>query len=240
MIFELVITTLLFAQQDITLPDSIKGEPGVFIPITAVTKGEIVQFVPLDSGLSVFPPNLLTDKKTTVVVAAKSGRYRVLAYTSINNLPSSPAITTLVVGVPDDKPPEPKPPEPKPPEPKPPEPKPDPEFADALKSIYGGLQEEDKAESLKKLLLIYEYALKEVDNKTYNTSGSLFSAIRMFSAKTLKKEKIDAIRETISNKTDEEVGKANLDPTTVLTDDLRKKIKNNFDKIVTILRGLNV
>jgi len=77
---------LCLGQADITLPPSTKAEVGVFVPITATTKGEIVQFVAIDPGLSIFPANLLVDKKTTVVVSAKPGKYRVLAYTSIEKI----------------------------------------------------------------------------------------------------------------------------------------------------------
>lgn len=242
MFLQYALTFLLFSQ-DITLPETIKGEPSVFIPITAVTKGEVVQFVPLDAGLSVFPANLLTDKKTTVVVAGKSGRYRVLAYTSINNMPSNPAITTLIVGNPGpDKPDKPDPDKPDKPDPDKPDPdkpnvKPDQEFLDAVKSIYGGLQEPDKAASVKKLVAIYQLGLKEIDNPTHKTTGELFSAVRTFAYKNLPQGKIEPIREMLADKTDTEVGteiNTSLDAATKL------KIKNNFNKILTALGGLNV
>ena len=93
---------LAFAQvggtPDILLPDTIKAQVGAFVPITAQTKGDVVKFVALDPGLSVFPANLLSDKKTTVVVATKNGSYRILAYTSINNIPTDPAFTTVIIG----------------------------------------------------------------------------------------------------------------------------------------------
>lgn len=240
MFLQLVASFLIFGQ-DITLPETIKGEPSVFIPITAVTKGEIVQFVPLDSGLSVFPSNLLTDKKTTVVVASKAGRYRVLAYTSIDNKPSNPAITTLIVGNSPDPgpvPPGPVPPGPgpMPPNPVPPTP-PDQEFNDAVQSMYGGLQESDKAASVKKLISIYSYALKEVDNPIHKTQGDLFANIKLFANKTLAAGKIDSIREMCADKSDSEIG---TDSKTALTTEVRSKIKANFNKILTALGGINV
>ena len=242
MFLQYALTFLLFSQ-DITLPETIKGEPSVFIPITAVTKGEVVQFVPLDAGLSVFPANLLTDKKTTVVVAGKAGRYRVLAYTSINNIPSNPAITTLIVGNPGpdkpdpDKPDKPDPDKPDKPDPDKPNVKPDQEFLDAVKSIYGGLQEADKAASVKKLLSVYQYGLKEVDNPTHKTTGELFATIRTFSFKNLPQGKIEPIREMLADKTDKEVG---TDINTSLDAAAKQKIKNNFNKILIALGGLNV
>lgn len=235
------VASLLIFGQDITLPETIKGEPSVFIPITAVTKGEIVQFVPLDSGLSVFPSNLLTDRKTTVVVASKAGKYRVLAYTAIDNKPSSPAITTLIVGNPgpDPLPPNPVPPTPPgpmPPNPVPPTP-PDQQFNEAVQSMFGGLQEQDKSASVKKLINIYSFALKEVDNPNYKTQGDLFAAVKTFSNRNLQSGKIDSIREMCADKSDAEIG---TDSNTSLTPEVRTKIKANFNKILTALGGINV
>lgn len=236
MFLQLVASFLIFGQ-DISLPETIKGEPSVFIPITAVTKGEIVQFVPLDSGLSVFPSNLLTDKKTTVVVASKAGRYRVLAYTSIDNKPSNPAITTLIVGNAPEPGPIPPGPGPVPPVPPTPPTPPDQEFNEAIQSMYGGLQESDKAASVKKLLSIYSFALKEVDNPMHKTQADLFNAVKSFSSRTLAAGKIDSIREMCADKSDAEIG---TDSKTVLTPEVRSKIKANFNKILTALGGINV
>lgn len=108
--------------QSLTLPPEVKGEPGAFISIPAATTGKIVQWVALDAGLAVFPVELLKDSKTAVVSGPK-GRYRLLAYTSIKDAPSAPAITVVVIG--EAPPVPPKPPGPDP-EPKPPTPDPAP------------------------------------------------------------------------------------------------------------------
>ncbi len=84
----------------VDIPSEVKGDVGSFITVTGKTEGVTVRFVALDPGLSVFPPNLLTDKKSTVVVAAKSGRYRLLAYSSIKDDPTEPFVVTVVVGDP--------------------------------------------------------------------------------------------------------------------------------------------
>lgn len=85
----------------VTLPSEIKGEPAAFITVRAkVEGGKWVKYAALDSGLSVFPAELLADKTVTVVVAAKPGRYRVLAYSGSEAEGSEPAVTTIVVGSP--------------------------------------------------------------------------------------------------------------------------------------------
>ena len=217
---------------DILLPDTVKAQVGSFIPITAQTKGEVVRFVALDPGLNVFPSNLLSDKKTTVVVATQNGRYRILAYTSINNIPTEPAFTTVIVGDVNPTPPNPGPgPNPTPPNPNVPD-----ELADSIKGIFGGLQEPDKADSAKKLAQVYELAVLEVDNPKYSNLGQLYSAVRAISFQNIKADKLNPIREVIANELDKVVG---TDPNIKLDDSTKKKIKGQFNRVAKILGGLN-
>lgn len=229
-IFLAVFLAFSQSQPEVLLPDVIKADIGAFVPITAQTKGEVVRFVSLDPGLNVFPANLLADKKSTVVTATVKGRYRVLAYTSINNLPTSPAFTTVIVG--DDNPaPNPGPgpnPGPMPPN--------NDDFADGLRGIYGGLQEKDKADSVKKLAQVYDLAILEVDNQAYKNLGQLYSAIRSLSFQNIKADKINPIRETIANELDKFLG---TDPNASLDDNLRRKCKTQFTRMSKILGGLN-
>lgn len=103
--------------QNIEMPATVTGDPGQFIAIRPTkTDGKIVQYFPLDAGLSVFPAALLNDTTATVVTAVKVGRYRLLAYTALGDKPSLPVIVTVVVG---DGKPEPIPVPPVPPMPVP-------------------------------------------------------------------------------------------------------------------------
>ena len=83
----------LFAQPSI----DIKSKPSQFVTISTSLSGDIVKYVTLDAGLSVFPSELLADKKKTVVVAAKNGVYKILAYTAKDNIPSDPVIINLII-----------------------------------------------------------------------------------------------------------------------------------------------
>ena len=83
----------LFAQTSI----DIKSKPAQFVTISTSLSGDIVKYVTLDAGLSVFPSELLADKKKTVVVAAKNGVYKILAYTAKDNIPSDPVIINLII-----------------------------------------------------------------------------------------------------------------------------------------------
>lgn len=84
--------------QKVELPAEVKAEPGTFAVVTATTDCKTLQWVSLDQGLSLIPPELLRDSKAAVVMAGRSGRYRLLAYGALGDAPSRPAITTVVVG----------------------------------------------------------------------------------------------------------------------------------------------
>jgi len=219
-------------QVDLVLPQTVQAQVSAFVPVTATTKGETVVFVSLDPGLNVFPSNLLVDKKTTVVVASKEGRYRLLAYTCLNNVPSQPAFTTIIVGNPA---PNPNPPVPVPPNPDPNPPVVDPLF-DAVKGIYGGLQESDKAESVRRLKQAYELGVIESDNTSYKTLGDLYQAVRSASVQSLKGDKILPVREVLADELDKVLG---TDPNAQLTPELRKKCKDTFARVTKVLGGLN-
>lgn len=83
---------------DLTLPPEVAGQPGAFVPVPATTEGETVRWVVIDPGLNLFPSDLLRDSRTAVVTAPVAGRFRVLAYTAIDGVPSEPAVTTVVIG----------------------------------------------------------------------------------------------------------------------------------------------
>lgn len=100
---------------DIKVAD-VKGKVGQFISVKAETTGKKVQWVAIDSGLNLFPIELLKDTKTAVVTVSSPGKYRLLAYTAEGDEPSVPAVATIdVEGVVPPAPP--VPPDPTPPTP---------------------------------------------------------------------------------------------------------------------------
>lgn len=99
------------------VPDKVEGDADDWIIVTATTEGKVVRWVSMDPGLKVFPSELLKDSKTIVVSARVPGSYRLLAYTSIADLPTQPAYCTVVVG--GTAPPIPPTPNPNPPTPGP-------------------------------------------------------------------------------------------------------------------------
>lgn len=243
MFSSILASCLLIFSQDITLPETIKAPVGTFVPITANTKGEDVVFVTLDPGLSVFPSNLLVDRKTTVVVAAQEGRYRVLAYTAIGGKPTQPAYTTVVVGnpKPDDNKPKPDDNKPKPDDnkPKPDDNKPIPPenpLATTLRGIYGGLQESDKSESIKRLRQIYELAVVQSDNPEFKTLGQLYANVRSAAIQSIRNDKVVPIREAIANELDNMLG---TEASKLLDPAMRLNCKQAFKMVSNALGGLN-
>lgn len=157
-----MILSLILLCGQLTVPPEIKGPVSGFIPVTAVTEGKAVKYVPLDAGLQVFPPGLLVNPKSTVVVAGKSGRYRLLCYSSVGDIPTDPVITTIVVG---DQ------------SPVPPPTPPDNELTEALAGIYGGLQDPAKAQKLLQYIDCYRRCVPVVRDTTLTTTEKLYQVL---------------------------------------------------------------
>lgn len=142
--------------QTVTLPKEVVGGVSAFIPVSAETDGEIVKWKALDAGLNVFPADLLRSTKTTIVISPKAGRYRLLAYTAKDNIPSDPAETVVIVG--DDPGPTPPVP-PVPPTPPDPPPVPPADFLALTKAVAALAK--DKPQDQKALV-----------KKVYETTGA--------------------------------------------------------------------
>lgn len=92
----------------VTLPPEIGAKSGAFIVINAQTDCSQVKWYSVDSGLTLLPPELLRDSKTTIAIAQAGGRYRVLAWAAKGDIPSEIAVCTIVVdGAPPGPPPAP-------------------------------------------------------------------------------------------------------------------------------------
>lgn len=168
----------------ISLPKEVKGDVGDWIVVEATTDGKQVRWVAMSSALKVFPTQLLKDSKSAVVQANRPGRYRLLAYTAVGDVPSDPVITYIVVtNGPDPEPPtppDPKPPGPTPPVPPvPPGPPPDPVDAFTAK-IRAALASDpgtapDKAKHAAALSGFYAAMARHVDKKQVATVGDLLA-----------------------------------------------------------------
>ncbi len=153
----------LLALGQLVVPAEVRGEVAEFISVIASTDGKVVRYVALDQGLQVFPSSLLANQRATVVTSARPGRYRLLAYTSVADIPTEPVITTVIIG--GSTPPVPPPPPP------------DNALAEALAGIYGGSQERDKAATLARLITLYRAAPATIRSPMITTTEQLYAAL---------------------------------------------------------------
>ena len=223
---KIAVLVFVFSQIDgLRLPAEIPGQPGAFVTILAETTGEVVRFFPLDPGLSVFPAELLSNKKATVVVAAGPGRYRVLAYTAIGGKPTEPVTTVVVIaGAPIPI---------IPPIPKPPGPSPTAALAASLGGIFGGLQEANKAQQVKALAGVYRTGA--ADLARHQTLGAAYLAMRAQGATQLEAGSIAPIRAAIAGDMRARFGD---DTATALNGDLKLALAAYLGAVADILEGL--
>lgn len=235
----LTLLALLLAQ-DLKLPAEVTAQPGTFVSLIAETKGEVVKFQAIDPGVSLFPAELLANRKSTVAVAMAAGRYRVLAWSAIDGKPTDAVQVTLVVGGgPGPVPPPAPPPAPPPPAPPPPAPPAPPQPADdlvqILQALYGALNEPGKDAHVKALANVYrEAAVASADNR-YQTLGQLFGSIRQQSLQTLPNTALQSMRERLGLVLTQALGN---DPAAPLTPTTRAKAFELFARIAEILEGL--
>ena len=217
---------ILLAGQDLKVPAEVTGDVAAFVTVIAETTNKQVKFYPIDSGLSVFPAALLANQKATVVVAAKSGTYRLLAYTAAGDIPSEPQICKVVIG--GGKPDDVRPPVP----PTPPTPDKD-KLLDALIGIYGGLQEQDKEKHVKALAGIYRRAAATVDQCA--DLGTLYGGIKTSASEVVPAGAIRSIRERIAQETIRQLGDQ---PQAQLTPALASKSASYFSRLGYVLEEL--
>lgn len=164
------------------LPDTIRGDEMDFITVTAETSGKSVMFVALDPGLKVFPSNLLSDPKSTVVTG-KSGRYRILAYTSINDMPTKPVITTVVIG------------NAAPPSPPNPDPVPSDKLKDELTSLWNSNNEIARLEKKNALSSVYKRAAQACMNPEFKSAAEIATSLQSEAERDVPKPALQSIRD---------------------------------------------
>jgi hypothetical protein len=207
------------APGSVTLPAEVKGDVGAFVVIVAQTDGKAVRFVPLDGGLSVFPSELLNNRKVTVVVASKPGRYRILAYSAAGDEPGEPAFTTVIIGNPG-------------PEPGP-TPGPTSPLTKALQSAFDGETDADKAK-LAGLVVAMEKASEKANDPALTTAGQLESAVRTLTTGSIGSS-LPATRKAVGAFLAEKLP-ASSD--TALTPELRGAAGSAYGQVAEALRGV--
>src|SRR3954454_13751325 len=111
----------------VKLPTEVRARPGRLTLIRAETEGKVLRWVSLSEGADLLP---YLDKQA-IFSAPAPGRYRILAYTAAGDVPSEPALCTVIVEGASPPGPAPTPPGPAPP---PPGPGPGPPPPDRLRA----------------------------------------------------------------------------------------------------------
>ena len=202
----------------VTLPAEVRGEVGAFVVIEAKTEGKSVRFVALDPGLSVFPPELLATKKATVIVAARSGRYRILAYSAVGDEPSEPAFCTVIIGTPGPDPG--------------PTPGPTSPLTKALQAAFDGETANDKAK-LATLITTMEKAADMANLPTLTTTAQLESAVRAARMASLG-DSLPAVRVAIGEYLASKLPTSD----TPLTPELRGAAGSAYNHVAEALKGV--
>lgn len=218
--------SLILAQQ-ITLPPEVKGKPGSFITIPSTTDGSIVQWVVLDSGLELFPAELLASTRTAVVIAQAEGTYRLLAYTAKNDNPSQPTICRIIV----------KQSEPEP-QPNPPTPEPEPEansLQKQLQTLYGADVSQDKAKHKTALVGVYKELINATASPEITTYGQLYQVAQRAAEKVIPKGALLPVRSKIAEYLD---NKLPNESKSELTLEERTKCAKEFGTVAKALEAL--
>lgn len=221
-----LVPALLVAAPPVDVPAEVKGDVGAFVPLRAKTDGAVVKFVALDAGLNVFPADLLADKRATVVTATKPGRYRVLAYSSVKDDPTEPAIVTVVIGD-APVPPGPNPPGPGP-GPNPPGPT-DP-LVKLLADAYATETAVDKRERCRALADVMRFGAKTANDPTVTLNANVAAAVSA-RRKGEVGDALPAVRKAIGQYLGGELG----DAPKMLDAELRAKTAAAYTKLADAL-----
>jgi hypothetical protein len=204
---------------DIKVPAKIEGKPGEFLKIPAETSGAVVRWRVIDPGLNLFPMELLRDTKTAVAVALLPGKFRVLAWTSIKDVPTD-AVECLVV-VTSGPPPGPEPP---------PDP-PDPVVTELRAALAKEASDRPLLSELSKVCLNVSEAARDSEYGDVKAVRDLFAT--QVGARIAPK--LPHVRGVLVRFLDSKL------PTTAvpLTDELRTTISRAFDYLAASLERIN-
>ena len=202
--------------QSIILPENITGRPGSFIQVEAKTDCKVVEWVLLDSGLELFPVNLLANTKTAVVTSTTPGVYRLLAYGATGDIPSKPAIVTITIGTP-------------------PEPADKSEIYKRIETLFKADTDAEKLSQAKAYAGVFRALAQAAQDEKIKTAGELFKIGSLAATNVLTEKQITAIRDEIGGYLN---SKLNTETAHLLTAEDRKKCASEFLTIAKILEAL--
>ncbi len=207
------------ATPSLKLPTEVKAPPATITDLKAETAGKVVEWVTLTPGLSLRP----VDGGRLLLFSGPTGRYELLAYTAVGDVPSKPARVVVVIG---------DPPVPPSPGPGPNPPKPD-ALTERVKKAFGADPEADpakKAALAKSLATLYRELAKEAAE---SPSADEFRRVARETAKSMIGDALIGVRQAVSAEL------ALLLPTdAAFAGTQRDAVASLFTRLATILEGL--
>jgi len=201
----LIMTFLLFGQ-DLTFKPEYKANQNQYVVVVPEGTAGIVKYVPLSEGLNVLDNKLLKNPSSFVAIG-KSGRYKVLAYTAVNNTPSDPVYFTVVIG--EDVP------------------KPNNELEQIMQSVYGADADANKVKYRDKMLVGFKAVLADVGN--LSSVGDLNNALKDKLTSKLAAGEGGALRSVLK---DELANQFGINADVVLDKEQAKKVLQNIVDIL--------
>lgn len=206
------------------VPSEVKGAPGEFISVAAISHGSVTWYCP-DPGLAVFPAAMLRDGKTAVVLAKAPGRYRLVAFAAHHGHLHGPGVCVVVVG---------NAPPPTPPGPGPVPPAPTDPIAKAITDAYAAETDPQKAPRVQLLAVFYDTAAKStVSDPAIADTSALLKTLQAARKSLLPDDAILTVRKAIETQLNAVLAKpAPLDAAK------RAEVSGLFTKIGAALGGL--
>jgi hypothetical protein len=195
------------------LPPTVTARPAEISEVRAETTGKTVVWVVLTPGLSVRP----IDSGKTLLFSGPAGRYELLSYTALGDVPSQPARVVVVIEGGDPAPP--------------------PKPADGLKKKLEAALKTDgaaKADVLQ-LAAIYREAAKGAADPEVSSSRELLSRVRKVSADLIGPDALPTVRGTAAEELFGALGMTSDDP---LTEAQRKRTAELFTRLAATLEDL--
>lgn len=196
----------------LTVPAEVTAAPAVITEIRAETTGKQVRWVPLTPGLSV----RAIDNGRVLLVSGGPGRYELLAYTALADVPSEPARCVVLIG---------KPPAPEPPD----------ALAEKVRAALAADPERDaskKARAAKQLAVLYRELAREAQDAALTSPAEFRRVARDAAARMIGPDALAGVRKEVAAEL------AALLPTDApFTDTQRAAVAKLFERLAAALDG---
>jgi hypothetical protein len=205
------------ADPAVRLPAEVKARPGRLVKLAAESDGKLVRWASASEDADLIP---FPDGRQAIFSAAQPGRYRVLAWTAVGDVPSEAAVCTVVVDGPTPPPP----------------PSPNDPLAEALRAAYAADPSPQKSAHRVSLAALYRQAATTCRDPDVKTAGNLFGVLKSATAKLVPDDALTALRQRVA----EELRKVlPLAPDAALEPAARGSAAQLFAKLAAILEGLS-